>query len=137
MFTLADYVGPHSKSPDWTDGRKANARRLMLSCANLQARMMADGIQFHINPATGTTISGQGNGGFREQNCPIGASDSAHKQGLAVDRYDPYNELDGWLMDNQDALVEFGIYIEHPDSTPHWSHWSIRAPESNHHVFYP
>lgn len=145
MFTLNDYVGPWADSPDWNDERKANAERLIEACTILQERMEANGVHFPlhehapagIEPRTETTIGGETYGGFRPQSCPIGAPDSAHKQGLAVDRYDPDGAIDAWLMANQEALVVCGIYIEHPDSTPGWSHWSIRSPGSGHHVFYP
>ena len=137
MFTISDYVGVHSQSPDWNEERKSNATLLIAACSPLQLRMEGDGIHFHTNPKTGTTISGETYGGFRPQDCPIGASTSAHKEGLAVDRYDPFNEIDDWLVAHPDALSEFGIYIEIPSSTNLWSHWSTRAPHSGNHIFTP
>lgn len=137
MITLEQYVGPHAKSPDWTPERQANAQKLLLTCANLEAEMVSAGVKFPDNAATKSGVSGQTFGGFRPQDCPQGAPHSSHKEGLAVDRYDPLNEIDAWLLDNQDALERHGIYIEHPDSTKHWSHWSIKPPGSGHHVFYP
>ena len=137
MFTVKDYVGEWSNSPDWTAERQTNAENLIASCAKLQEIMEADGVQFPLNPKTGTTISGETYGGFRPQSCPIGSPGSAHKQGQAVDRYDPDGALDAWVMAHQDVLVDLDMYLEHPDSTPGWSHWSTRAPGSGHHVFYP
>ena len=137
MFTLADYVGVHKDSPDWTPERQSNARMLIFACTKLQEKMESDGIHFHLNPHTGTTISGETMGGFRPQTCPIGAPESAHKEGMAVDRYDWDGAIDAWIMAHQDALVECGIYIEAPDSTIGWSHWSTRKPASGHHVFIP
>lgn len=133
-ITLAEYVGPHADSPDWTPDRQANAKRLLSICAELEAEMDVD---FPINPATGSQVAGQTLGGFRPQCCAIGASNSAHKTGEAIDRYDPHGEIDAWLIANQDALERHGIYIEHPDATRGWSHWSIRRPGSGKHVFYP
>jgi hypothetical protein len=137
MFNLKDYVGVHHDSPDWTPARQANAVRLIEACAKLQSIMEADGVKFYLNPATGTTISGQTMGGFRPQCCTQGAPLSSHKEAFAVDRYDPDNHIDDWIMAHQSVLVECGIYIEHPDSTEHWSHWSLRAPKSGLHVFHP
>lgn len=137
MFSLKDYVGIHWQSPDWNDARIANAQNLILACTRLQSIMEADNVHFPINPKTGTTVSGEVYGGFRPQDCPIGAAGSAHKQGQAVDRFDPDGLIDAWLMDNQDKLILCGIYIEHPSATPGWSHWSIRAPGSGAHVFMP
>jgi hypothetical protein len=145
MFTLADYVGPWANSPDWNADRQANAANLIEACAVLQERMEGAGVHFPLHehtgtgifPRTNTTVSGETYGGFRPQSCPIGAAHSAHKEGLAVDRYDLTGAIDAWLMANQDALEVCGIYIEHPDYTDGWSHWSIRPPHSGHHVFIP
>ena len=143
MFTLDDYVGGYADSPDWNDERKANAAALMTACEGLQADLEAAGIHFQLNPATGTTISGEGHGGFRDQTCTIGAPNSAHKSGEAVDRYDPENEIDEYLWQDyqkngdNSLLVKHGIYCEVTQSTPLWSHWSTRRPPSGHHWFVP
>lgn len=137
MITLDQYVGPHADSEDWTPERQSNATKLLWACSQLELEMAADGVEFPDNPATGSGVSGQTFGGFRPQSCPEGAPHSAHKEGLAVDRYDPAGEIDNWLLAHQDSLNRHGIYIEHPDSTHHWSHWSTRAPGSGLHVFRP
>jgi hypothetical protein len=137
MITIQQYVGVHSDSPDWTTVRKANAQNLLFSCAELQAEMEADGVKFPDNPETGSGVSGKTFGGFRPQDCPQGAPNSSHKEGQGVDRYDPDGWIDSWCMAHQDRLEAHGIYIEHPDSTPHWSHWTTRPPHSGHTVFYP
>jgi hypothetical protein len=137
MITIDQYVGTYANSPDWNDTRIANATNLLAVIALLEQDMTTCGVVFPDNPATTSGVSGETNGGFRPQDCPIGAPDSAHKTGQAVDRYDPDGLIDAHLMANQDKLVKYGIYIEHPDSTPGWSHWSTRAPGSGHHVFYP
>lgn len=137
MITIDQLVGTYADSPDWTQARQDNAANLLAVCALLEQDMVAAGIVFHDNPHTDNGVSGETNGGFRPQNCPIGAPDSAHKNGQAVDRYDPDGAIDAYLMANQDKLIKYGIYIEHPDSTPGWSHWSTRAPGSGHHVFFP
>ncbi|MES2909845.1 MAG: hypothetical protein V4718_00565 [Pseudomonadota bacterium] len=137
MITLNEYVGPHRTSPDWTPARQQNAQKLLASCAALQTEMEEAGVSFPINPATKSGVSGQTMGGFRPQNCTQGAANSSHKQGQAVDLYDPNNEIDDWLMANQDRLVFHGLYIEHPSATKSWSHWTTRAPGSGNRVFYP
>lgn len=137
MITLEQYVGPHANSPDWTHQRQANAIALLASCAALEDDMVADGVVFPDNPSTGSGVSGQTFGGFRPQYCPQGASNSSHKEGQGVDRYDPHGEIDAWCMAHQGYLEAHGIYIEHPSATPGWSHWTTRAPHSGHRVFYP
>ena len=137
MITLAQYVGPHRQSKDWTIERQFNAQRLLAACLALETEAALAGIEFPINPATKSGVSGQTFGGFRPQDCPQGAPNSSHKEGLAVDRYDPKGEIDKWCMSNQDALIKCGIYLEHPDATPGWSHWTTRAPRSGNRVFHP
>jgi len=137
MITLEQYFGKWIDHPDATEARKGNAKRLLIACEMLSAMAAADGVVFPTNPATQSNVSGQQYGGFRPQNCPIGAAHSSHKEGMAVDRFDPLNKIDDWCMANLDKLALCGIYLEHPDDTPHWSHWSIRPPLSGNRVFHP
>lgn len=137
MITLEQYFGIHNDSPDATPARRDNARKLLDACANLEREMESEGVMFPDNPRTKSGVSGETFGGFRPQSCPIGATHSSHKEGLAVDRYDPAGHIDQWCMDNQDRLEFYGIYIEHPSATPHWSHWTIKAPGSGRRVFHP
>jgi hypothetical protein len=137
MITLADYVGKFANYPDWTLSRASNALRLLQACDKLEALMIADGIEFKTNPKTHTQVSGEKYGGFRPRDCPFGALHSSHKEGCAVDRYDPQNAIDNWLLLNEPVLVDCGIYIEHPIATEGWSHWSIKPPASGHHIFMP
>lgn len=137
MITLSQYVGKWDSSPDWTDGRKENAIKLLDAVNKMMDCLSAYGIEFPVNSSTNSQVSGQTLGGFRPQNCTIGAPKSSHKEGLAVDIHDPINAIDNWLLQNQDKLDEFGIYIEAPTSTISWSHWSIKPPRSGRHVFQP
>ena len=140
MFTLEEYAGVHEDSKDWNAERQSNAVRLIQCCEELMERAEEAGVVFHINPATGSIISGQTMGGFRPQNCPIGAPHSSHKEGLAVDLYDPHGEIDAWCVANAyrgGYLPMFGIYLEHPSKTLGWSHWTIRAPKSGNRIFLP
>jgi hypothetical protein len=137
VITLSEYVGPHRNSPDWTPARQQNATKLLAACLSLELEMAKDGVAFPINPATKSGVSGQTFGGFRPQNCPQGAPNSSHKEGMAVDRYDPHGEIDVWLMAHQNRLTANGLYIEHPSATNGWSHWTTRAPGSGNRVFYP
>lgn len=139
MITLDEYVGAWATSPDWTPTRQANAQKLLDMCDRLRVRMEADGVIFKVSPKTGTCVGGEhdGMGGFRPQNCTQGAVHSSHKEGLAVDNYDPDNAIDKWLVAHQEDLEYYEIYIEDPIFTPGWSHWSIQAPRSGKHIFIP
>lgn len=134
---MEQYIGIHLHSPDWTPERQLNAANLLVACAELEKLATVDGVVFPINVYTGSGVSGDTLGGFRPQDCKIGAPRSSHKEGLAVDRYDPKGEIDSWCIVNQDKLAECGIYIEHPTKTFGWSHWTIKAPGSKNRVFFP
>lgn len=134
---VEQYFGKWLKSKDVTIAIIDNAKALVNECNRLIERLEGEGVILIINPLTQSLIGGETLGGFRPQDCPIGAPQSAHKQGLAVDIYDPDNKIDNWLYKNQSALKEFKLYFEHPAATNHWSHWSLRAPKSGRRFFYP
>lgn len=135
MITLAQYLGQHSKAA--TPAHRKNAAALLVAVEALYVEAVLDGVEFPVNPATGSQISGQTYGGYRPADCPIGATNSAHKQGMAVDLYDPDGKIGAWCLANQSKLKKHCIFIEHPSKTPAWSHWSIKPPKSGKQVFYP
>ena len=140
MITLSQYLGKFDNSPDLTDEYKLNALNLLRAVEKLQNLAEASGTEFKVNPVTNSQVSGSQYGGFRPKDCPEGAMHSSHKEGLAVDIYDPQNRIDAWCMMHSGKgglLEQCGIYIEHPDATNHWSHWTIKAPGSGNRVFRP
>jgi len=139
-ISKAQYLGSYAKSKDLTPAVLANIDHLLRAVNSLMQVGMADGVTFQVNPDTKSQVAGQKNGGFREQCCTIGAPASAHKLGMAVDLYDPFNQIDAWLMQSPVAKVAFedlGLYFEHPDATKGWSHWSIKRPASGNRFFRP
>ena len=140
MISMKDYLGVYANSKDLTPERQANAQRLLKAVNSLIMQGMKDKILFLDNPRTKCQIAGEKNGGFRPQDCPIGAPNSAHKEGLAVDLYDPVGAIDRWLMDSPTAMKkyeELGLYFEAPASTIGWSHWSLKRPPSGKRFFIP
>jgi len=153
MITIEQYFGHWIDSEDVTEKVMSNAQTLLNAVDRLMDLAKQDGIRFMINPHTNSCVSGSEYGGFRPQSCKIGASNSSHKSGLAVDLYDPLNEIDNWCMQHSDEgglLEQCGIYIEHPSCTikgykgasESWSHWNIKltpqdSPKSGKRVFYP
>ena len=137
MITKAAYFGPHLGSVEITEGILRNVEELLEAQAALQITAEAAGVHFPVNPKTGSLVSGATYGGWRPKLCGIGAPGSAHKQGLAVDLFDPHEEIDAWCMANQEILELHGIYLEHPEKTPGWSHWTVRKPASGQRVFFP
>lgn len=137
---MTDYVGKWSKSPDWTPARQANAQRLLTACNALEAIAVKAGVKFQVNPKTKSQVSGETYGGFRPQDCPEGSPGSAHKEGMAVDRYDPDGAIDEWLntsKEAQNAARQLGLYFEAKSFTNGWSHWGIRRPASGNLFFIP
>jgi hypothetical protein len=137
MITLEQYVGVHARSPDWTTKRQANARMLVLTVNAMISVAENDGVDFPINPKTGSQISGNTFGGFRPQSCSQGAPNSNHKEGLGVDLYDPDNEIDAWMLANEAVLEKLGIWIESPTATPSWAHLQTVPPRSGRRVYMP
>lgn len=137
IVTIEEYFGQWMHGADASAVRIANAEHLIAQVNALAAIAIAAGVIFRSNPKTGTVISGKYYGGFRPQACPEGAPHSAHKEGLAIDLYDPAGEIDAWCENNINRLCDCGIYIEAPTSTQGWSHWTVRRPGSGNRVFLP
>lgn len=138
MITIEQYAGPWEAHPDFTPAMRANAQDRLLPAVNaLEARMRADGVDFPNDPDTCCGVGGEKYGGFRPKDCPIGAPSSNHKKALAVDRYDPLNEIDAWCFAHPEVCAECGIWLEHPGKTDGWSHWQCVPPKSGRRFFYP
>lgn len=105
------------------------------------------GIQRRICPNTGTEVSGSkggsGDGGYRLPGATTGAALSSHKEGRAVDVYDPGGKLDDWLdgfehgNGDNSKLEEYGLYREAPNATSGWCHLTTRPPKSGRRTFNP
>ena len=132
---LDDYFGPHADSPDATPERRDNAVMLLDLVNPLLQSAEHNGIDLDMNPKTQSLVSGTQYGGFRPQNCPEGAPHSSHKEGMAVDVYDPHGDLDRWLSDL--ILERASLYREHPADTDGWTHLTTRAPASGKRTFHP
>lgn len=135
MITVADVIGLWDKSPDLTAARRKAIADLVPQVNALLALAVAAGIPTYKHSATGNPVVGPKYGGFRPQSCPIGAPQSAHKVGMAVDLYDPANALDDWITD--EVLTQCGLYREAPRATDTWCHLSTRRPPSGKRTFIP
>jgi hypothetical protein len=135
MISFAQYFGKWGGHPDATPDRQQNAQGLLAKVNVLLVAAKDEGVPLPINPHTGSQVSGETLGGFRPQSCAIGAPNSKHKTGHAVDVYDPTNAIDNWLDDEK--LEQFGLYREHPDSTRSWCHLSDVSPSSGRRTFQP
>lgn len=135
MLTMADYAGKWLSHADFTKQRQNSATALLRQVNLLLNAAQRAGVELPINPATGSQVSGEQYGGFRPQSCTIGAPESAHKVGMAVDIYDPANKLDAWINDG--ILTQYQLYREAPESTPGWCHLTTRPPRSGRRTFKP
>ena len=104
---------------------------------DLVERLGLFGITLGKSPNTGTPLSSGWRPPLVNASTPNASKTSLHMTGLAGDIYDPDGKIDDYLMDHQDIMVEFGIWLEHPDNTPTWSHWQIVPPGSGNRVFRP
>jgi uncharacterized protein YcbK (DUF882 family) len=64
-----------------------------------------------------------------------GSQKSTHLSCEACDFADPDGSLDKFCMENQQLLADCGLWLEHPDSTPGWTHLDTRV--RNNRVFRP
>ena len=144
MITQAQYFGakPH------TAEHVAAATELLFQVnALLTEFQLVTDREPDIDPDTGTEISGAkggaGDGGFRLPTATTGRKLSTHKRGHGVDHYDPDNGLDEWLDtfeygDGKNSKLEqYGLYREHPSSTPTWCHLQDVPPGSGKQTYNP
>ena len=140
MITLSQYAGIHAISDDWKANpiRISNAKELLKRVNMLIDALQQDHqYQPKINPKTGSQVSGETLGGFRPQNCPIGAHESSHKVGMGVDIFDPSETLDDLLDKHPEYLAKFDLYREASKKTPTWCHLQTRKTKSGKRTFLP
>jgi hypothetical protein len=119
------------------DMRKEAARTVELANKML-TRCAAAGVPVEMR-ADGSYV----NSGWRppavNANTAGAAVRSKHLICKAIDVYDPEGLIDTWCMTSEGlrALVEVGLWLEHPSSTKGWSHWQTVPPGSGNRVFYP
>lgn len=65
------------------------------------------------------------------------AMGSSHLYGCAVDIADSDGKLKAWCVANKAKLVECGLWMENPASTPTWCHLQVYAPKSMNRIFNP
>ena len=124
MISVKDLFAGYAGNPGITPEHEANAEALLENVNDLLLWAVEEGWRPQKNPATGTYVSGQTDGGWRPQDCATGAPNSAHKQGKAVDVFDRSGELDAIITD--EMLENFGLFREAPSATSSWCHLQDR-----------
>ena len=116
---------------------RANAMRWCAVASDLAERLGLLGIALNTHPSTGTPLSSGWRPPLVNAATPNASKSSRHMSGEAGDLYDPAGQIGDFLLAHQELLAEFGVWIEHPDSTPTWSHWQTVPPRSGNRVFRP
>lgn len=122
LITSSGKYPERALSAECTQEVKDNGVRLLNAVNQLLVELQA---------TDGITISS----GFRTSEAnsalPNSAKRSNHMKGLAVDLHDPENKLDTLFSENIETLEKYGLYLESPVSTPHWSHLQIVKTHNN------
>ena len=139
MISRKDYLGTYAGCSDIAPAISVNIDRLLNKVNALMAYMQQDKVIVPLNMKTRSQISGELNGGFRPQDCAIGAPNSNHKQGLAVDLYDPLGKIDEWVTNpnNLKKIQALDLYFEDKSATDGWCHVQIVPPKSGRRFFLP
>jgi len=68
---------------------------------------------------------------------PNAAPKSKHMLAQAIDIEDDDGCLDAWCMspEGRSAMIQIGLWLESPSSTPRWCHLQIVAPASGNRIF--
>lgn len=135
-ITLADYfMGRDADFPgELTPRVRANAA-LTVERVNYLLEVYA--------AATGDTRPRKVNSGWRPLSINMRVRGSAmrskHLSGEACDLDDFDGSLDRWCASAAGLaeLERIGLWLEHPDKTPGWSHCQIVPPRSGNRIFYP
>lgn len=119
---------------DLSDEIRANAKTTVERANKLLARYIA---------STGDDRPRRVTSGWRppsvNEKVSGAAKRSNHMVGRAIDIADASRALKRWLVTpaGQVALIECGLWMEHPDATPTWVHVQIVPPRSGSRVFRP
>jgi hypothetical protein len=141
VITMGDYwMGrdreyPTAMSPDL----EARARLTVELVGRLLMKAGDAGIRIPVNQRTGSRLTSGWRPPTVNASTPGAAPNSKHMTGQAADVFDPDGDLDEWLMTDagQQAMLQLGLWMEHPSATKGWSHLQTVPPRSGKRVFYP
>ncbi len=140
MITLADYWMGRDATHSWQLGSdlRAEAGRTVEVANKLLVLAKVGGVTLDFVPGTASIVTS----GWRPADVnaitPNAKPRSLHIRCQAIDLYDPYGDLDEWLLANADTVFkDLGLWLEHPAATRGWAHVQTRPPGSGRRVFYP
>lgn len=139
QITKAEWAGPYADHP--AVQAAVIQRHGDIICARatqLLRSAVVDGVPLDLNQRLHSEISGAGNGGVRPPDATVGAPLSAHKDGRALDLYDPKRLIMAWLLGAGRQMLEtLELYVEHPQWTRSWVHVQYGPPKSGNRFFVP
>jgi hypothetical protein len=141
MISLEDYfMGRRETHPtEISPGIERNAFRTVEIINTFLPIAKVHGVTLEIHPRTRTIVSSGWRPPTLNAATPNAAFRSLHMTGEAIDLFDPDGDLDNFCMSpsGNKALVDLGLWLEHPSATKGWCHLQTRPPRSGRRVFYP
>jgi hypothetical protein len=140
MITLTQYwMGRNvSNALELTPDIQREAAFTVILVNKILERMQQAKVPLELSPDTKSLVASGWRPPSVNARTPNAAVRSLHMKGQAVDLYDPDGALDEWLFSEQDgALRELGLWLEHPAATKNWAHLQTLPPRSGRRVFYP
>jgi hypothetical protein len=134
MITLNDYLTSSGKFKDRAKSKEVTTELL----ANVNKLLTAvNGILQELGVTLITVTSG-----FRPSNINAkvgGAKKSLHMTGLAIDLFDPDNQIGKQLKERYELLDKYELWLEEPSKTPQWLHldMSKNRPNREKRIFLP
>ncbi len=128
MITTADYfMGREKKYPNELTGELLSNASVLV----VKVNELLDAFGEHRSVNSGWRPAAVNSA------VPNAAPKSKHMTCQACDLSDDDGRLDAWCMANLPMLERFGLWLEHPDSTPRWCHVQSIPPKSLKRVFIP
>jgi len=125
LITLSEYLMDRDTEYKLAPEFKNNALVLLEKVNKL---IQKSGIERSVNSGWRPTYYNNLAGGSRK---------SAHLSCEAIDLKDSDDKMKTWIMENQEVLEEFDLYLEDPRYTDTWVHLQTRAVGSGRRVFIP
>jgi hypothetical protein len=138
MITMTQYARGRAVPTE----HAANAK-LLLAAVNAILYEAAEDGAYEYTPDLDTDCQisgargGSGDGGYRLSASKTGATGSAHREGNAVDVFDPDRRLAVWCVENPDCLDKHGLWCEDFRWTPVWCHFQRVPPRSGKRIYVP
>lgn len=127
MITI-ETLNPHRYTP--TSEQLSNLNKLAFAMSTVESAYITHGGSDFIITSGLRSIADQ-------QKINPTASKSAHLEGLACDVADLNKKIWFFCIDNLEAIIELGLYLEDKLYSPRHVHFQLRPPASGKRIFQP